>query len=178
VVNRVVLDKPGKPPYESPSAFMIIVLLRRVSKMLERIVAARRLLLGRSKCLINPNTCGSLPGRSTYDACLTLMNDVKTLQRPPLKVSYLFLDIIPGINKVTNTALARILREGGISPYVVSWVSSFLGERSYTPASHGAPGIPAPVNPGAPQGSPISRLLFLIYVAPLHFRIPWSMMLS
>jgi len=74
--------------------------------------------------------------------------------------------------------LARILRAGGIPPYLVSWVSSFLGERSCTLVFQGAPGTPAPIKVGAPQGSPISPLLFLLYVAPLHFGIPRGLMIS
>ena len=127
---------------------------------------------------MHPNQCGSLPGLSTYDACLTLTNDVKTLQRPRLKVSSLFLDIKAGFDNVDNPTLAQILREGGIPPYLVSWVSSFLREQSCTLIFQGAPGTPAPVNVGAPQGSPISPLLFLLYVAPLHSRIPQGLMIS
>ena len=160
--NGIVLDKPGKPSYESPASFWIIVLIRTVSKILERIVASRLLLAARSKGMLNPNQCGSLPGLSTYGAVLTLFNDVKTLQRPPLKVSSLFLDIKGGFDNVDNSTLTRILREGGIPRYLVSWVSSFLGERSCTLVFQGAPGTPAPVNVGAPQGSPISPLLFLL----------------
>jgi len=178
VANGVVLDKPGKPSYESPSSFLIIVLLRTVSKILERIIVARLLLAARSRGLIHPNQCGSLPGQSTYDACLTLMNDVKTWQKPRLKVSSLFLDIKVGFDNVDNPTLARILREGGIPHYLVSWVARFLGEGSRTLVFQGIPGTPAPVNVGAPQGSPISPLLFLIYVAPLHFRIHRGLMLS
>jgi len=133
-----VLDKPGKPSYESPSSFRIIVLIRTFSKILERIIAARLLTAARSEGLLHPNQCGSLPGLSPYDACLTLTNDVKTLQRPRLKVSSLFLDIKAGFNNVENNTLARILREGGIPPYLVSWVSSFLGERSCTLIFQGA----------------------------------------
>jgi len=176
--NRVVLDKPGKPSYESPFSFRIIVLIRTISKVLERIIAARLLAGARLKGLLHPNQCGSLPGLSTYDACLTLTNDVRTLQRPRLKVSSLFLDIKAGFDNVDNNTLARILREGGIPSYLVSWVSSFLGERSCTLIFQGAPGTPAPVNVGAPQGSPISPLLFLLYVAPLHFGIPRGLMIS
>jgi len=116
--------------------------------------------------------------RYTYDACLTLTNDVKTLQRPRLKVSSLFLDIKAGFDNVDNNTLTRILREGGILPYLVSWVSSFLGERSCTLIFQGAPGTPAPVNVEAPQGSPISSLLCLLYVAPVHFRIPRGLLIS
>jgi len=57
-------------------------------------------------------------------------------------------------------------------------VSSFLGERSSTLVFQGAPGTPAPVKVGAHQGSPISPLLLLLYVSPLHFRPPRSLMNS
>jgi len=160
--NGVVLDKLGKPSYDSPSSFRIIVLLCTVSKILERIIAARLLLTARARGLIHPNQCGSLPGLSTYNACLTLLNDVKTLQRLRLKVSSLFLDIKAGFDNVNNPTRAHILREGGIPRYLVSWVASLLGERSCTLVFQGVPGTPALVNVGAPQGSPISPLLFLI----------------
>ena len=122
--NGVVLDKPGKPSYESPFSFRIVVLIRTISKIHERIIAARLHAAARLRGLLHPNQCGSLPGLSTYDACLTLTNNVRTLQRPRLKASSLFLDN----DNVDNKTLARILREGGIPPYLVSWVSSFLGE--------------------------------------------------
>jgi len=128
--------------------------------------------------MLNPNQCGSLPGRGTYDAVPTLFNDVKTLQRPCLKVASLFLDIKAGFDNVDNSTLARILREGGIPRDLVSWVSSFLGERSCTLVFQGAPRTPAPINVGGPQGSPISPLLFLLYVSPLHFQVPRGLMIS
>jgi len=170
--NGVVLDKPGKPSYESPSSFRIIVLIRTISKVLERIIAARLLAPAWRRGPLHPTQFGSLPGLRTYDACLTLTNDIRSLQRARLNVSSLFLDIKGGFDHVVNNTLARILREGGIPPYLVSWVSSFLGEQSCTLIFQGARGTPAPVNVGAPQGSPISPLLFLLYVAQLHFGIP------
>jgi len=118
--NGVMFDKLGKLSYESPSSFRIIVLIRTFSRLLERIIAARLLTAARLRRLLHPNQCGWLPGLSTYEACLTLTNDVKTLQRPRLKVSSLFLDIKAGFDNVDNNTLARILREGGIPAYLVS----------------------------------------------------------
>jgi len=68
--NGVVLDKRGKPSYESPSSFGIIVLIRTISKMLERIIVGRLLAAAQIIGLLHPNQCGSRPGLSTYDAAL------------------------------------------------------------------------------------------------------------
>jgi hypothetical protein len=60
----IVLSKPGKASYDSPSSFRVIVLLRTLSKLLERVVtqrlAAQAIVCG----LINPLQCGSVPGKS------------------------------------------------------------------------------------------------------------------
>jgi len=115
-LNGVVLDKPVKPSYQSPSSFRIIVLIRTFSNILERIIAARLLTAARLRGLLHPNQCCSLPGLSTYDACLTLTNDVKTLQRPRLKVSSLFLDIKAGFDNVDNTLWPASLGKAGYPP--------------------------------------------------------------
>jgi len=160
VANGVVLDKPGTASYESPFSFRIIVLLRTVSKIVERIIAARLLLAAHSTDLIHPNQCSSLPGPSTYDACPTLMNDVKTLQRPRLKVSPLYLHIKAGFDNVDNPTLARVLREGG-SPTtwspgsLPSWVS--VAARRLP----GRTGHPSPCHRWGP-----SRLPYLFFAFP------------
>jgi len=77
--NGVVLDKPGKASYHSPASFRIIVLLKTVSEIVERVMTVRLSAIARSRGLLHPNQCGSLPGLSSSDACLTLMHEVKTL---------------------------------------------------------------------------------------------------
>ena len=176
--NGVVLDKPGKPLYDTPASFRIIVLLKTVSKILERILTVRLTSLARKAGLLHPNQCGSLPGLSTSDAVATLTHEINTLQRPLLKVSTLFLDIKAGFDNVNAAKLRSLLLSKNIPSYMVDWVSSFLTGRKCTLVFQGAPGTPAPVSVGTPQGSPLSPLLFLIYVAPLHFRIPTGIMVS
>ena len=176
--NRVVLDKPGKPSYDTPASFRIIVLLKTISKILECILTVRLTSLARQAGLLHPNQCCSLPGLSTSDAVATLTDEVRTLQRPLLKVSTLFHDIKAGFDNVNTTRLRALLLSKNIPSYMVDWVSSFLTGRKCTLVFQGAPGISAPVSVGTPQGSPLSPLLLLIYVAPLHFRIPKGIMVS
>jgi len=173
-----VLDKPGKASYDSPASFRIIVLLKTISKVLERVMTVRLSAMARSKSLLHPNQCGSLPGLSASHACLTLMHEVKTLQRPRLEVSTLFLDIKAGFDNVNASTLRARLLASGVPSYMVDWVSSFLSERTCTLVFQGSPNISSPVSVGTPQGSPISPLLFLLYVTPLHMSIPGGLMVS
>jgi len=176
--NEVVLDKPGKASYDCPASLRVILLLKTVSKVLERVMTVRLSAVARSKGRLYPNQCGSLPGLSSSDACLTLMHEVKTLQRPKLEVSTLFLDIKAGFDNVNTSTLRARLLASHIPSYMVDWVSSFLSERTCTLVFQGSPNVSSPVSVGTPQGSPISPLLFLLYVSPLHMSIPRGLMVS
>ena len=160
--NGVVLDKPGKPSYNTPASFCIIVLLKTVSKILEHILPVGLTSLARKAGVLHPNQCGSLPGLSTSDAVAVLTHEVNTLQRPLLKVSTLFLDIKAGFDNVNASKLRSLPLSKNIPSYMVDWVSSFLTERRCTLVVQDAPGVSAPVSVGTPQGSPISTPLFLI----------------
>ena len=174
----VVLDKPGKPSYDSPSSFRIIVLLQTISKILESIVASHLSAIARYVGLLHRNQCGSLPSLSSFNACTALTDTVRTLQRPALKVSSLFLDIKGGFDNVDADILCSALRSKGVNHYLISWVRSFLTERTCRLLFQGSPRIFPPVSVGTPQGSPVSPLLFVIYVAPLHIPLDRGLVLS
>ena len=176
--NGVVLDKPGKPSYDRPASFRIIVLLKTISKILERICTLRLSAFAHKADLLHPNQCGSLPGLSASDGCATLINEIRTRQPPRWAVSTLFLDIKAGFHNVNASKLRALLLAKNIPSYMVDWVTSFVLECTCTLVFQGAPGTKVPVKVGTPQGSPISPLLFLIYVAPLHLSIPRGVMIS
>jgi len=128
--------------------------------------------------LLNPHQCGSLAGLSASDAVTTLTHELKTLQMAGRKVSTLFLDIKGGFDNVNPSTLCGILRAKGVNPYLVSWTKSFLSCRSCRPLYKGSPSVFTAVSVGTPQGSPVSPLLFVIYVSRLHCEIPHGLSLS
>ena len=178
MANGVVLDKPGKPSYDLPSSFRIIVLLQTISKILERIVASCLSAMARYVGLLHRNQCGSLPSLSSFDACTALTDTVRTLQRPALKVSSLFLDIKGGFDNVDADILCSSQHSKGVNHYLISWVKSFLTGRSCRLLFQGSPRIFSPISVGTPQGSPLSPLLFVIYVSPLHIPLDRGLDLS
>jgi len=175
---RIVLDKPGKPSYDSPSSFRVIVLLRTVSKILERVVASRLSAQATNCSLIHRLQCGSLPGTSTADAALVLRHNVESFHRLTYNVSTLFLDVKGGFNNVEFPSLLSLLRRKRVSPYLVQWVDPFLMDRTCRLMFQGSPRLFAPVSVGVLQGSPISPLLFVIYVSSLHLEISRSLIIS
>jgi len=176
--NGIVLDKPGKPDYRTPSSFRIIVLLETVSKILERLSALLFASAARSLGLLHPNQCGSLSGLGSFDAVATLIHEVPLLQAASLKVSTLFLDVKGGFDNVCANKLASVLTRGGVSAYLVAWIKSFLSMRQCRLIFQGAPKVFCLVAVGTPQGSPISPLLFVPYIASLHLSIPQGLVIS
>jgi len=174
----IVLDKPGKPDYRTPSSFRIIVLLETVSKILARDSALRLASATRSLGLLHPNQCGSLAGPGCFDAVATLTHEAHLLQAASLKVSTLFLDVKGGFDNVCANELACILTRGGVSAYPIAWIKSFLSKRQCRLIFQGPPKAFCPVTVGTPQGSPISPLLCVVYVASLHPAIPQGLAIS
>jgi len=162
-----VLQTPGKAAYNSLCSFRIIVLRRTISKILTGVLTVRLSTLGRSKRQLQPIHCSSLPGLCFSAACLALTHEVRTLQRPRLKISTLFFDIKAGFDNVNPSALRARPLATHIPPYMVDCVSSFLMEGTCTLVFPGSPNLPSPVSVATPPGSPISPLLFLLYITPL-----------
>ena len=106
------------------------------------------------------------------------MDTVRTLQRPALKVSSLFLDIKGVFDNVDADILYSSLRSKGVNHYLISWVRSFLTGRSCRLLFQGTPRILSSVSVGNPLGSPVSPLLFVIYVAALHILLSRGLVLS
>lgn len=67
-----------------------------------------------------------------------------------------------------------MLKAIGVTLYLVAWTRSFLSGSLCQPLYQGSLKIFAPVAVGTPQGSPISALLFVIYVSRLHCGSLWD----
>ena len=115
---------------------------------------------------------------SSFDPCTALTDTVGTLQRPALKVSWLFLDIKGVFDNVDANIFCSSLHSKVVDQCLISLARSFLTGWSCRLLFQGSPRIFSPVSVGTPQGSPVSPLLFVIYVAPLNIPLDWGLVLS
>ena len=111
--------------------------------------------------------CGSLPSLSSFDACTALTNTVRTLQRPALKVSSLFLDIKGGFDNVDADILCSSRRSKGVNHYLIYWVRSFLTGRSCRLLFQGSP-IFFHLFQSAPPKGHLYLLCYLLYMLLLY----------
>jgi len=165
MADGIVLDNPGKPSYDSPSSFPVIMLLQTFSKILERIRNSRLLCVARVAGLLDPHEYGSLAGLSASDATTTLSHEVRTLQMAGRKVSTLFLDIKGRFDNVNPSTLGSMLKAKAVNPYLVSSTRSLLTGRTCRLPTRDR-GTFLPQSPWAPRKAPQSPRCCLLFMFP------------
>jgi hypothetical protein len=162
-----ILKKPNKPDYSAPKAYRVISLLNCLGKVSERILARRLGYLAETTHLLHPTQIGGRLRKSAIDAALLLANEVEQNHQIGLKTSTLFLDVKGAFDHVAKNQLLAILKQLRLPLSLITWVSSFLENRQLKLAFNQNIEEFTVVNTGIPQGSPISPILFLIYIRDL-----------
>jgi hypothetical protein len=111
------------------------------------------------------------------DAGLLLVNEVQRQRRRGRLTSTVFLDIKGAFDHVALNQLLNILSKLDLPYSLIAWTRSFLTERLLRLSFDGHSQDFSPIESGIPQGSPISPILFLIYIRDL-FQISANFSLS
>jgi ribonuclease HI len=173
VAILAMIPKPNKPDRTSYRAYRPIALLSVLGKGLERLLAQKIAWLAISLRVLSAQHFGALPLRSAVDLTTCLTHDIEEALNNKLKATLLTLDIKGAFDAVLPGRLVHRLREQGWPDNLVRWVQSFATDRSVKIRLDGTTGPETLVHCGLPQGSPISPILFMLYIAPiLHLGNP------
>ena len=112
---------------------------------------------------------GALPLRSAIDLTTCLTHDVEAALASGSKASFLTMDVKGAFDAVLLGRLVRRLREQGWPDHLVRWVQSFASNRSVKIRLDGETGPQTAIWCGLPQGSLISLILFMLYIALLFW---------
>lgn len=164
-----VIPKPNKADRTSPRAYRPIALLSVLGKGLERLLARKMAWLAISLQILSSQQFGALPLRSATDLTTCLTHDVEAALNKGLKATLLTMDVKGAFDGVLPGRLVRRLREQGWPDNLVRWVQSFTTGRSVHIRLDGSTGPETQIQCGLPQGSPISPILFMLYIAPLFW---------
>ena len=162
-----ILKKPNKPDYSQPKSYRVISLLNCLGKVSERILAKRLSYLAETTLLLDNSQIGGRLKKSAIDATLLLHSEVESNKASKLKTSALFLDVKGAFDHVSKNRLLAILKDLKLPLSLILWVESFLSDRIIRLAFDGQIELFSSIKTGIPQGSPISPILFLIYIRNL-----------
>ena len=102
--------------------------------------------------------------RAAIDAVLYVLHDINHANNNRKILSILFFDDKGAFDHVSKTRLLDTIQHLHLHPAVIRRTNSFLSNRQIGLVFDGERDDPQPVNTGIPQGSPISPILFLIYL--------------
>lgn len=165
-----IIPKPGKPEktYTTHKGYRPISLLSCIGKGLERLLARRVSLLAMEHKLLPEQYFGALPKRSATDLVACLVHDAEVALAQGSVASLLTLDISGAFDIVMRNRLILRLREQGWPILFVRWVESFMSNRKALVRNGYGTTLPeTELECGAPQGSPISPIVSMLYFSPI-----------
>jgi hypothetical protein len=125
----VAIPKPDKPNYSLPKAHRPILLLKTMSKLLEKAVAKWMQFDIVKHKLIQTNQFGGRAHLSCLDAGLALLHDVQEAHQQGLKCGILLFDVRGFFNNINHGRMTAILENLGYPPELVHWSEVFLKDR-------------------------------------------------
>ena len=164
----IIIPKPGKDDYSQAKAYRVISLLDCLGKVVEKTVA----YILSNQCertgALNPGQYGSRPQQSALDAVGLAMARTQQTWSHGKMVGALFMDMAAAFPSVARDCLIRRMRDLRLDENLIQWTDSFMQDRWVIMNVNGQDGERERVVTGLPQGSPVSPILFGIYISEVH----------
>ena len=166
----IVLPKPGKKPadYQTPGGYRPISLLPTIGKIIEAVITKRITEAAESHGLLPKEQMGNREHRSTELAIRLVTAQVREAWRQRATATLLQLDLTGAFDRVNYIRLLATLRDQGFPQRLVCWVRNWLTNRKATLSFDGQKTQKISIRAGVPQGSPLSPVLFILYIASLY----------
>jgi hypothetical protein len=167
VAKGVCIPKPGKKSYDQAKSFWVISLLSCLSKLIEKVMAT--LITDEAKwCnILHVGQFGTWRGRSAMDATSVLVTAVEEAWDQKKIAAMLMMDVKGAFLTVNHACLLHKIWQAKMDKNLIQWTRSFMSNRRVEITVNGDLGLTIDTNTGLPQGSPVSLVLFLLYIADL-----------
>ena len=161
----VMVPKPGKDDTSNPRNWRPIALLSVLSKGLERYIARWVAYLAVHEKVLSPTHFGAMPRRATLDLVVSFVSRIEAALRVGKHAALLLQDVEGAFDGVSHARLLSRMRLQGWDPGLRRWLASWLHQRTVTVSVPAGQASGSPKG-GVPQGSPLSPILFALYLEP------------
>ena len=157
---------PKKDGAEEVADFRPISLIHAIAKLISKMMATR--LAPHMHKLVSNAQSAFIKTRSIHDNFLYVKNLARKLHKTKKATLLLKLDIKKAFDSVRWDYLMELLQHLGFPSTFRDWVSALLSTSSSRVLLNGIAGAPIKHGRGLRQGDPLSPLLFVLAIDPLH----------
>ena len=150
-----------------PSMYRPISLLSNISKVMETIVQIQLQTYLLKYHLISDRQFGFRPHHSTADLLTVLSQQWSNTLDRGNEVRLIALDIKGAFDKVWHNGLCSKLKGKGVGGKLLTWIESYLSDRSIKVVLSGQSSTTTSINASVPQGSILGPLLFSVFIDDL-----------
>lgn len=165
-----VIAKGGKTEAEKElaGAYRPIALLNAMNKVIKKIISDRIATAAEYNDLLPERQMGNRRHRSTEMAIRMITEAVHATWRSSGKASLLQLDIAGAFDCVNYKRLLHIMRKKGFPGWTIGWIKAFLTDRKASLRFDNETLKQRSLSAEVPQSSPLSPVLFLLYISTLY----------
>ena len=162
--NVVLLPK--KDGAEGISDYRPICLIHAVAKIIAKVLSLRLAL--HMGALVSHAQSAFIKKRSIHDNFMYVRNFARRLHKCKTPALLFKLDIKKAFDSVKWEYILDLLQRKGLPDKFRDWVAALLSSSSSRFLLNGIPGPPIKHGSGFKQGDPLSPLLFVLAIDPLH----------
>ena len=161
----ILLEKNNKRDKSLVKSYRVISLLNCMGKLLEKVVAEELSLFCETHLKLHKGQMGARKNRCAIDATAIMIENVHESWDEGKVAGALFMDVKGAFDYVSRVKLAQRMRELKLDNDLIGWTQSFLTDRKVKLVIDGHANLEKGVETRIPQGSPVSPILFLIYIS-------------
>jgi len=162
-----IVPVPKGSPSPSLSQYRPISITPVLSKVYEKLVAARLARYFEDSGLLPASQYGFRKGLGTCDALLHISHVVQTALDSGSEARIVQVDLSAAFDRVNHSGLIFKLKSAGVGGSILSVLEQFLSNRRQCVVVDGSASRFVDVVSGVPQGSVLGPLLFILYTADM-----------